>query len=192
MPGLDFFLVLFIFVGLGAGFAIWHRRLLREYQEQVKSLTHSNIITQAENERLFIYRKMISNSPNIFLLVDQSLQVITSNPAAEKFQWYHGKGFDESDISDNCKLHFSIELNKVLKEAIPVRGEMKLTKNSQNDDWNYILYSIYPVHDNSGRAIAASVMAVDTTEQRKAELRLQKQSEFIEGVLNAIPDPIYV
>jgi PAS domain S-box-containing protein len=191
MNSLDFLLLLILFVGLGGSFAYWHRRRLFIYRNEVKNLSHANIIAEVENERLGIYRKMIMNSPNVFLVVDQSLQVVTSNRAAEKYEWFHSRAFEVSNISDNCKLHFSIVLNKVLKQGLPVHGEMKLTKNSE-DDWNFILYSIYPVHDTSGQIIAASLSAVDATEQRKAELHLQKQSEFIEGVLNAIPDPIYV
>lgn len=174
-----------------AGLFYFYRKRLKVFEIKVKSLTDLNIITEVENERLGIYRKLIQESPNLFLVVDQSLQVIAANQAASQYKWEPSRDFENSIISDNCKLHFAMEINKVMKEGRQVHGEMHLTVNS-SDDWSYFLYSIYPIRDQSNIVIGAALNAVDTTAQRKAEIRLQQQTEFIEGVLNAIPDPIYV
>lgn len=182
-----FSLVIFLF----GVFVFWHRRRLEDFQRKVKSLADHKIVTEVENERLSIYRKLIEDSPNLFLVVDQSLQVIASNKAAEKYMWVPSRNFDEAHISDNGKLHFAIEINRVLKDSKAVFGEIQLTLNN-SDEWSYYLYSIYPVFDQSNIVVGAALTAVDTTAQRKAEIRLQQQTEFIENVLNSIPDPIYV
>lgn len=150
-----------------------------------------NILASVENQKLSVYQKVIQNSPDLFIIVDQSLQVVAANLAASQFGWTTSKVFSDSDVADTCKLHFEFELKNVIKKGILTNGEIRLVKNS-NNEWKFYLYHIFPIHDESNVVVGATLTAVDITAQRFAEFKLHEQTELIKGVMNAIPDAIYV
>jgi PAS domain S-box-containing protein len=179
--------LLSFFVGL----AVWQRNHNRQLIKKYKTTSDENIMATVENERLGIYQKVIQNSPDLFIIVDQSLQVVVANRAAAKYGWTSSREFVTADIADTSKLHFEFEIQSVLRLGIVTDGEIRLVRN-QSDEWRFFLYHIFPIHDESRTIVGATLTAVDVTAQREAENRLHQQTEFIEGVLNAIPDPIYV
>lgn len=182
---------LIILLSFFVGLAVWQRNHNRQLVKKYKTTTDENILTTVENERLGIYQKVIQNSPDLFIIVDQSLQVVVANQAAAKYGWTSSHEFINADIADTSKLHFEFEIQSVLRLGIVTDGEIRLVKN-QSDDWRFFLYHIFPIFDETQTIVGATLTAVDVTAQREAENRLHQQTEFIEGVLNAIPDPIYV
>lgn len=163
------------------------KKLRNQYQQS----SDLNIMTSVENQKLTIYQKVIQNSPDLFIILDQSLQVVTANLAASEFGWSSSKLFSDADVADTCKLHFEFELKNVLRTGHLTDGEIRLVKNT-NDEWKFYLYHIFPIHDESQVVVGATLTAVDITAQRSAEVKLHEQTEFIKGVMNAIPDAIYV
>jgi len=164
---------------------------IKKLQSEFKQSSDINMMTSVENQKLSIYQKVIQNSPDLLIIVDQSLQVINANLAAAEFGWSPSQIFSEADVADTCKLHFEFELKNVLKTGYMTDGEIRLVKNS-NDEWKFYLYHIFPIHDESKTVVGATLTAVDITAQRSAEIKLHEQTEFIKGVMNAIPDAIYV
>lgn len=173
------------------GLAVWQHAQNRLLVKKIKTISDENSLTSIENKRLGIYQKVIQNSPDLFIIVDQSLKVIFANDVAAKYGWTPSREFVAADIADTSKLHFEFEIQSVLLLGTVTDGEIRLVKN-ESDDWRFFLYHIFPLFDESQRIVGATLTAADVTAQREAENRLHQQTEFIEGVLNAIPDPIYV
>lgn len=163
----------------------------RQIYDQYKLSSDMNILTSVENQKLTVFQKVIQNSPDLFIIVDQSLQVVTANKAAAEFGWTSSHLFSEANVADTCKLHFEFEIKNVLKSGFFTDGEIRLIKKP-DDEWKFYLYHIFPIHDESEVIIGATLTAVDITAQRLAETKLLEQTEFVKGVMNAIPDAIYV
>ena len=158
---------------------------------QFKLSSDMNILTSVENQKLSVFQKVIQNSPDLFIIVDQSLQVVTANTAASEYGWTSSHLFSDAEVADTCKLHFDSEIKNVLKTGSTTDGEIRLVKTT-NDEWKFYMYHIFPIRDESDTVIGATLTAIDITAQRSAEIKLHQQSEFIQGVMDAIPDPIYV
>lgn len=161
------------------------------FQSKVKHLNNQALIQQVEIEHLLTYKDVVQNSPDLFVIVDQSLQVLVANKTAAQYGWQASRSFSDAKIADTSKLHFDFELKHVLKEGYPTDGEIRLVME-ENHSWKFFMYHIFSIKDENGAITGATITAIDITAQREAETELNRQREFIEGIMNAIPDAIYV
>ena len=188
-------MILELFLGFAlvtsVGVLAYHLRLSRRYKKQLATLALESEITTAELDRLRVFRKVVDTSPQLFLLVDQGLQTIVANKKATSFGWKKNHGFMETSISETSKLHFELEIQRVLQTGRATEGEIRLSR-SENGRWSFFLYHIFPVRDDQNQVVAVGITGLDITAQREAEDNLHREREFFESILNAIPDPIYV
>jgi PAS domain S-box-containing protein len=184
--------ILFSLVSLSAVTgAIWLGLKYRRSRSKVRLLRDQSIIQQVEIDHLQIYKTVVQNSPDLFVIVDQGLQVLVANKTAKEYGWNSGHVFMDAHVPEISKLHFHFELQHVLKEGFTKDGEIRLAMNKE-DSWKYFMYHIFPVRDDQGVITGATITALDITAQREAENELHRQQEFVEGIMNAIPDMIYV
>ena len=174
-----------------AGGAVWLCIQYWRFYRKVNRLRNESQIQQVEIDHLQIYKTVVQNSPDIFVVVDQSLQVIVANKTAHVYGWNSGHLFTDTTISETSKVHFEFELKHVLKEGLPTHGEVRVV-NAQQDTSKFFMYQIFPVKDEQNSVIGATMTAIDMTAQREAEYELNRQREFAEGIMNALPDAIYV
>jgi PAS domain S-box-containing protein len=179
-----------IIIGLTGG-GLWLLFQYWRFYGKINSLKTDSFIKQVEIDQLQIYKTVVQNSPDLFVIVDQSLQVIVANRSAADYSWMSGKHFDEATIDETAKLHFEFQLKKVLQSGATCQGEIRINKFELNIP-QYYKYQIFPVKNEEEEVIGATMNALDVTAQREAETELNRQREFAEGIMNAIPDPIYV
>ncbi len=161
------------------------------YRRKVKNLSALTMIQQVDIDHLQTYKAVVQNSPDLFVIVDQGLQVMVANHTAAQYGWQASRSFLDAKISGTSKMHFDFELKHVLKEGYPTDGEIRLVME-ENNNWKFFMYHIFPVKDENGQVTGATITAIDITAQREAETELNRQREFIEGIMNEIPDAIYV
>lgn len=153
-------------------------------------LSNKNLIQRVEIDHLHFYKKTVQDSPNLFVLVDHGLQVVVANRAAEDFGWIGKESLQNTRISESSKLHFQFELKRILRDGSSAEGEIKLQKITGAE--RYLIYQIFPVRDDAGVIVGAGFSGIDVTAQREAEQEVNRQREFVEEVINAIPDALYV
>jgi PAS domain S-box-containing protein len=186
------FIELFLFLGLlaCAGVAIW---LGRQYARSKKKQTrlYSDFIKQKfQIDQLQIYKTIVQESPNLFVIVDTSLQIIVANKAADKFGWKIHQPFSTEQILGAVNCDVESELSRVAREGISLEGEVRLEE--EEGVIRHFIYHIIPVRDLEGRSVAAAISAADITAERTAEQELRQQQQFIEEIMNALPDAVYV
>ena len=160
-------------------------------KKNFKSLEDKSLIQQVQIDHLQIYKTIVQHSPDLFVIVDQSMQIVVVNKTALDYGWSGSQSFSHANISETSKIHFEFELRQVLDKGIVKEGEIRLVQ-SQNHSWRYYRYHIFPVRDEEGAVTAATISALDVTAQREAENKLNDQREFMESIMNAIPDILYV
>ncbi len=161
------------------------------FYAKFRILTNQTQIQQLENEHLQIYKTVVQNSPDLFVIVDQSMQVIVANKTATWFGWKNSLAFSDADISLTSKLHFDVEIRKVIETGLISNGEIRMSIPKE-DSFKFLRYHIFPIRDDSKQIVGATITAQDVTAQREAENEMIRQREFAEGIMNAIPDAIYV
>ena len=174
-----------------AGGAVWLLIQYWRFNRKMNRLRSESEIQQVELDHLQIYKTVVQNSPDIFVVVDQSLQVIVANKTSKAYGWSAGHLFTDTTISETSKVHFEFEIKRVLKEGQSTHGEVRIT-SVQHSSLKYFMYQIFPVKDERDSVIGATMTALDVTAQREAEYELNRQREFAEGIMNALPDAIYV
>jgi PAS domain S-box-containing protein len=179
-----------IIVGFTGG-GLWLLFQYWRFYGKINNLKNDSFIKQVEIDQLQIYKTVVQNSPDLFVIVDQSLQVIVANKSATAYSWQAGKLFDEAAIGETAKLHFEFQLKKVLQSGVSCQGEVRINRLELNIP-QYYKYQIFPIKNEENEVIGATMNALDITAQREAESELNRQREFAEGIMNAIPDPIYV
>ncbi len=161
------------------------------FYAKVRALTDQTQIQQIENDHLQIYKTVVQNSPDLFVIVDQSLQVIVANKTATTFGWKNSLAFGNADISLTSKLHFELEVRKVIQTGVSSGGEIRMSIPKE-ESFKFLKYHIFPIRIESKEIVGATFTAQDVTGQREAENEMIRQREFVEGIMNAIPDAIYV
>jgi PAS domain S-box-containing protein len=184
------FSILSALIGIAGGL-VWLLFQYWRFNRKLKRLRNKSAIQQVEIDHLQIYKTVVQNSPDLFVIVDQSLQVLVANKAAAQFGWTASRTFLEADLSETSKLHFEFAIKKVLQEDAPTNGEIRMTLMKHNS-WKFYKYHIFPIHGPHNEILGVTVTALDVTAQREAEDELIRQREFAEGIMNAIPDAIYV
>lgn len=184
-------LVLLTTSALLAAVCLYQRRNLVRLKSRMDNFSQDSQIAEVEIERLKVFRKVVETSPQLFIMVDQGQQVIVANQTALIYGWMKNHSFMDAQISDTSKLHFTVELQRVLTDGASTDGEIRLARK-KDGKWAYFIYHIFPVRDEQEVIVGAAVTALDITAQREAEDELHREREFIEGIMNAIPDPIYV
>ncbi len=177
-------------IGLAGGL-VWLMIKYWRFYAQFRILNDQSQIQQLENEHLQIYKTVVQNSPDLFVIVDQSLQVIVANKTATFFGWKNSLGFSDADISLTSKLHFEVEIRKVIKTGLISNGEIRMSIPKE-ETFKFFRYHIFPVRIDGKVIVGATITAQDVTAQREAENEMIRQREFAEGIMNAIPDAIYV
>lgn len=173
------------------GVLVWLLYLSRRPGQTKKfDLVDPSIIHQVEIEHLQIYKMVVQNSPDLFVVVDQGMQVMVVNNAAMMYGWKKSQPFFEVPLfPETSRMHFEFELKKVIKEGFAVNGEIRLARP---DGTKFLMYSIFPIRSEHNEVVGATITAADITELRNTENELDRQREFAQGIIDAIPDALYV
>lgn len=141
------------------------------------------------------YRDVYDIAPLAFVIWDRECRITDWNKRAEEmFGWTReealGRNFFDFLIPENVRFQIKEVVEALLDERLPIKNiNENLTKSGDVIlcEWNNAIR-----YDDEGRIIGAISLALDITEQRRAEGAIQEQERFLSNIFASIQDGIGV
>jgi PAS domain S-box-containing protein len=158
------------------------------------SATIQDITARKRSEELF--RLLLERAPDAMVIVDGQGVIALANRRAETVFGYQraemiGQPIELLIPERFRELH--IELRNAYMEAPEARSmgaNSELFARRKDASEFPVEISLGPLRFEAGLFIAATIQ--DITERKRAQEELQRSREYLDSVLNAIPDPVFV
>jgi PAS domain S-box-containing protein len=178
--------VLSIVIALAGGILVvvlfWNRRLAKD-----------NIERKEQEER---FRALLEAAPDAMVIIDRDGKIILVNSQTEKLFGYQreellGQAIEILVPADKRADHPALRNRYLNQPEVRAIGEaLELTAQAKDGTLIPVDISLSPIDTREGTLVVASVR--DITERKKAEEAIRAQKEFVETVINSIPDAISI
>jgi PAS domain S-box-containing protein len=156
--------------------------------ENVRDITDRHLAEQALKESEGRFRTLIEDSPETLFLTDvQGIILAASREAAQRL----GKQLPEI-VGRSAFEHLSPEVASrrwALFEQVIATGRPLRFEDARGDRHFDINYN--PILDADGKVSRVSIMAIDITDRKQAEAALAAHLQFLQLLLDTIPNPIF-
>ncbi|MDJ0720491.1 MAG: transporter substrate-binding domain-containing protein [Desulfobacterales bacterium] len=182
-----------------SGELFWERAAIAPIFDNDGGITHfvaleEDITERKEQEERF--RALLEAAPDAMVIVDRKGRIVLVNSQTEKLFGYPreellGQAIEQLVPADRRAGHPALRdqyLNQPIVRAI---GEaLDLTAQAKDGTLIPVDISLSPIETREGTLVVASVR--DITERKKAEEAIRAQKDFVETVINSIPDAISI
>ena len=192
-------------VGLAfvALFGIYLQRVRRLNLKQ-EALQKNRALLEAEvlkrtaelaNERRLL-RTLIDNLPDIVFAKDSRSRFTLANTAcarqlgASRAEAVLGKT-DADFVSPELGSQYLADEQALMQSGRPLTKE-EPTRNMETGETRESLTTKVPLKDDSGKVVGLVGIARDITERKLAEQKLAESRNFLDRIINTVPDPIFV
>ncbi len=161
---------------------LWNRRLTHEITER-----------KEQEER---FRALLEAAPDAMIIVNQDGTIVLVNSQTERLFGYKrqellGEPIEILVPDEKRAGHPALVRRYLTQPEVRVIGEaLDLTAQSKEGRLIPVDISLSPIETREGTLVVASVR--DITERKKAEEAIREQKEFVETVINSIPDAISI
>jgi PAS domain S-box-containing protein len=181
------------------GEVFWERAAIAPIHDNDGEITHfvamEEDITErkAQEER---FRGLLEAAPDAMVIIDQNGTIILVNSQTEKLFGYQreellGQAIEILVPEDKRADHPALRNHYIAESDTRAIGEaLKLTAQTKDGKIIPVDISLSPIVTREGKLVVASVR--DITERKKAEDAIRAQKEFVETVINSIPDAISI
>ncbi len=117
-------------------------------------------------------------------------------------EWKRQLGYEEHEILDAPEAWYS-RLHPDEREAVLARQdaflagpqstyELEFRLRHKDGSYRWILSRAQPERDELGRVVHVNGAHIDITERKEAELEAERARKFLDGLINALPQPMFV
>ena len=82
-------------------------------------------------------------------------------------------------------------LYRVIETGEPMRGQFANAKRRESETWRHCLTNAYPIKDDTGAIAGVSLVLLDTTAERQAELALRESEQRFRQLAEALPEIVW-
>ena len=161
---------------------LWNRRLTQEVTER-----------KEQEER---FRALLEAAPDAMVIVNQDGTIVLVNSQTERLFGYDrdellGEPIEMLVPEEKREGHPALVRRYLGQREVRAIGEaLNLTAQAKDGRLIPVDISLSPIETREGTLVVASVR--DVTERKKAEEAIREQKEFVETVINSIPDAISI
>ncbi|MDJ0666881.1 MAG: transporter substrate-binding domain-containing protein [Desulfobacterales bacterium] len=181
------------------GELFWERAAIAPIFDETGAITHfvaleEDITERKEQEERF--RALLEAAPDAMVIINQDGAIVLVNSQTERLFGYPRAellGAPIEILVPEAKRagHPALVRRYLNQPAVRVIGEaLDLTAQSKDGTVIPVDISLSPIDTREGTLVVASVR--DVTERKKAEEAIREQKEFVETVINSIPDAISI
>ena len=143
-----------------------------------------------------LLRTLIDNLPDIVFAKDSRSRFTLANTACarqlgtSRAEEVLGKT-DADFVSPELGSQYLADEQALMQSGQPVTRE-EPTENRETGETRESLTTKVPLKDDAGKVVGLVGIARDITEHKRAELKLAESRNFLDRIINTVPDPIFV